>query len=297
MSPRTTRFSIAKSDIITYFNELQSHVFAKPELSAILEENRKFWRLATKMSVSRFIADLTSTGNMGEVELSFPAKKHIRYKWGNASIYEIAQSVSQKSHFSHYSAVFLHDLTEQLPKSIFVRTELPHDSKPSSPIDQKRLKLAFSNKQRVSKNFAVFGENRIYVLYGKKTNNLGVEVIDSPHGRALRCTNMERTLIDIAVRPSYSGGISEVLKAYRNAKSQVSINKLVAYLKALDFSYPYHQAIGFYLDRAGVYTDTQIGLVRDLGIKHDFYLDYNMKETEYVKAWRLFIPRRFQRSA
>jgi predicted transcriptional regulator of viral defense system len=297
MSPRNTRFSIAKADITSFFDALQSHVLTRSEIAAILDDNRSFWRLSTKTTVSRFIEDLSESAKLGEVVLSFPGKRHIRYTWGDASTYEIAQSISPRSHFSHYSAVFLHGLTEQLPKSIFVKIELPHESKPSSSVDQTKLQLAFSNMQRISKNFATLGDTRIYVLYGKKSNNLGVEIMDTPYGRSLRCTNLERTLIDIAVRPSYSGGISEVLKAYINARSLVSVNRMVAYLKTLDFSYPYHQAIGFYMDRAGEYSGTQINLVRDLGIERDFYLDYNMKETEYVKAWRLFVPRRFQRSA
>ncbi len=293
MPARETRFSIAKADIESYFDKQKSRIFSKADLSSILEENREFWRLSKSMSLSRFTGELISSSRLLEVTLEFPKRKYVRYTWGDASMYEVAQSVSDKSHFSHYSAVLLHGLTEQLPKSIFVRMELPHDSKRSGTIDQSNIGRAFSNKQRISTNFASLGGNRIYFLYGKKTGDLGVETIDSPYGKALRCTNIERTLIDIAVRPSYSGGIAEVLKAYGNAQPRVSINKLVAYLKTLDYSYPYHQAIGFYLDRSGSFTDTQIGLVRDLGIAHDFYLDYNMKDTDYIKEWRLFIPRGF----
>ncbi len=293
MPARETRFSIAKADIESYFDKQKSRIFSKADLSSILEENREFWRLSKSMSLSRFTGELISSSRLLEVTLEFPKRKYVRYTWGDASMYEVAQSVSDKSHFSHYSAVLLHGLTEQLPKSIFVRMELPHDSKRSGTIDQSNIGRAFANKQRISTNFASLGGNRIYFLYGKKTGDLGVETIDSPYGKTLRCTNIERTLIDIAVRPSYSGGITEVLKAYGNAQPRVSINKHVAYLKTLDYSYPNHQAIGFYLDRSGSFTDTQIGLVRDLGIAHDFYLDYNMKDTEYIKEWRLFIPRGF----
>lgn len=39
-------------------------------------------------------------------------------------------------------------------------------------------------------------------------------------------TGPERTLIDITVRPFYSGGPKAVLEAYRQAKDVVSIQKL-----------------------------------------------------------------------
>ena len=64
----------------------------------------------------------------------------------------------------------------------------------------------------------------------------------------LRFTNLERTLIDAAVRPVYAGGVFEVRKAYQLAKEKVSVNRLAALLQKLNYIYPYHQAIGFYLE-------------------------------------------------
>jgi len=67
---------------------------------------------------------------------------------------------------------------------------------------------------------------------------------------------------------------------------------LSAMLKKLSFNYPYHQAIGFYLERAG-YRDSSVELFRSIPRKFDFYLEHGLKENEYVKDWRLFIPKWF----
>ena len=108
----------------------------------------------------------------------------------------------------------------------------------------------------------------------------------------VRLTNLERTLIDITVRPVYAGGVFEVAKAFELAKEQVSVNKLVAMLNKLDFAYPYHQAIGYYLERAA-YKASQLDLIRRLPIQHDFYLAHDMGETRYENSWRLHIPNGF----
>ena len=61
----------------------------------------------------------------------------------------------------------------------------------------------------------------------------------------LRTTTLERTLIDIAVRPFYAGGVAEVAKACEMAKNkEVSVNRLASMLTKMHFGYPYHQAIG-----------------------------------------------------
>ncbi len=69
------------------------------------------------------------------------------------------------------------------------------------------------------------------MLNGMHTGNLGVIKMSGPDGEKLKITDVERTLIDITVRPEYAGGIHEVLKAYRLAKDKVSVNKLVAILE------------------------------------------------------------------
>jgi hypothetical protein len=95
------------------------------------------------------------------------------------------------------------------------------------------------------------------------------------------------------VRPFYAGGVFEVLKAFRLAHGKVSINKLTATLKKLNYKYPYHQAIGFYLEKAGVYKKPVINLLRKFPIKYDFYLSYGMKDKDYSNKWRLFYPKGF----
>ena len=85
-----------------------------------------------------------------------------------------------------------------------------------------------------------------------------------------------------------------MLEAYkRAAEKKVSINKLVAMLRKMNHIYPYHQAIGFYLQHSGAYSKSQIALLKRFEIEYDFYLTYNMKDKEYSKEWKLYYPKNF----
>ena len=66
----------------------------------------------------------------------------------------------------------------------------------------------------------------------------------------------------------------------------------MATLRKLNYTYPYHQAIGYYMQRAGYEAD-QFERMRALGLRFDFYLAHGLGETDYVQEWRLFIPKSF----
>jgi hypothetical protein len=46
----------------------------------------------------------------------------------------------------------------------------------------------------------------VTMLSGKHSGKLGVESIVAPNGRSFSATNLERTLVDLTVRPAYVGG-------------------------------------------------------------------------------------------
>jgi predicted transcriptional regulator of viral defense system len=62
---------------------------------------------------------------------------------------------------------------------------------------------------------------------------------------------MERTFMDIVVRPAYAGGINQLANAYKQAVARIDVDHLIKLLKKMDYVYRYHQSIGFLLERTG----------------------------------------------
>jgi hypothetical protein len=291
----TARIQIAKPDIIRFFDALPQRIFKLNELATILSQQREFWRLAQRTNTRDFIDFLIDQTKLQHLDFPFPYRPEHRYTWGPVPLLEVLLTVKPLAYFTHFTAMRMHGLTEQLPKTVY----LNHEQRPHVPnpvLEQSKIDAAFARTQRTSNNIIQFGDLRIISINGMNTGQLGVVQAPVSYDEGgtvnVRLTNIERTLIDITVRPSYAGGVAEVLKAYRVARDRFSVNRLAAMLQKLTYVYPYHQSIGFYLERAG-YPTSSIDLIRRFPMQFDFYLAHDMKSTDYVKQWRLHIPKGF----
>lgn len=295
-----TRIQIAKSDIVKVF-QAGPQVLTPLQFNAIFSTGRDDWRLARRMTLQSFRAFMVKQTPLKSVRFDFPQRAVVGYTWGDVPLLERLVALAEHSYLSHYTAVRLHGLTEQLPNTIYLSREKSATSTMYSTteledIEQQDIDTAFGRPPRASKNEVTVDGLRVLLLQGAPQEERGVissaTTYDSDQVQQLRCTNLERTLIDIAVRPFYAGGVFEVAKAFENAKDKFSVNALVSMLKRMKLVYPYHQAIGFYLERAG-YKASQLSLVRSIPMDRDFYLTHEMGKTRFVSDWRLHVPEGF----
>lgn len=271
--------------------EIPSTIFTTRELQRFLSQLKEEDLLPMSLGFTIFKECFLEVKGVREEIIRCPnyEKEEIRYLWEKPSTFDIALSLRPRSYLSHGSAVFLHGLNDQIPKTIFINQEQSKKESPKkSSLTQESLDRAFSSsKQRRSQMIYEYEGIKITILNGKHTQELEVGNIEGK-----RVTKLERTLIDIVVRPEYAGGVYQVLEAYKEAKEKASTNVLIATLKKLQYIYPYHQAIGFYMERAG-WQEKQYTRLLKLGLEFDFYLTYGMKEKQYDPTWRLFYPQGF----
>lgn len=275
------------------FETQDRRVFSPKEIEVLVTSHRVEWNVPGDISARRFIDLLTSMTDLRRIEIPpldvDTRKSFSRFVWGEVSPYALALSLRPGSYLSHASAVFLHGLTDQIPKTIYANKEQSEKPKPTGGLTQEAVDRAFRNQPRESTYTFAFGDYRVTLLSGKNTSQLEVSEIESA-GERLRATKLERTLIDIAVRPNYAGGVGEVLAAYTTARPRVSVNTLVATLKQLDYVYPYQQAIGFYMERAG-FDPKQLDKVRAMKTPINFYLFNRMDAPALSSAWNVYYPR------
>ena len=205
-------------------------------------------------------------------------------------ILDISSTASRTAFFSYQTALYIHELSDKLTLNVYLNKERA-ESKTStfSILGQDALDAAFNKEPRMSKNQKKYGQYHITLLSGQFHNGLGI--IDFRKNYLV--SDLERTLIDCVVRPFYSGGAEVILKAFKNAKGRLDVTKLFKYFSEMNFIYPYHQVLGFYLEKAG-YAFEDYKTFCEFGHELKFYLDYNIQNKAYSSEWNLYYPKEIE---
>lgn len=281
--------------IAAHLRAVSPRLLTHKSVLAVIREQLPGWARepATGITPTALLDLLLENGSVQKIELR--SKEYpliLRYASGPVAPLVIASSIRPKGYLSHGSAAFLHGLNDERPKAFYINVEQSAKPKPRGAITQESVTRAFSNAQRTSRY--VFFHDKIHyvILSGKHTDDFGVIDLEDPGGVTLRTTDLERTLIDIVVRPGYAGGIHAVRRAFEKSKERVSIPRLTRTLQALDHAYPYHQALGLLLERAGLPL-ADLAPLRNLGLDLDFYLAHGLKRPVLDASWRIYHPKDF----
>jgi predicted transcriptional regulator of viral defense system len=278
-----------------YLSTKPPEVFNQSTIETFIRDLKSKQLIPSRLNYEDLLAatslgDKISLAKIEHIGKANPQKTElIRYLINSPFPFSIALSLRSRSYLSHSSAVFLNGLSDQIPKNIFVNKE-QLDKYWSNELTQEGIDRAFENKGRQSNYIWSWNDYRFTLLNGKNTKEHGVINIKLETGEIVRTTNLERTLIDIVVRPAYCGGIDNLIEIYHRAKDRVSAKQIIKALKKLDHSYPYHQSIGFLMERAG-FEKNEYEQLRKLGMDYDFYLDYKIKNKKYDKNWRIYYPK------
>ena len=264
-------------------------VYTPGALLEIIRRNARTWRLPKKRA-DDLIPFLVERTKLREIVLSSSSYAPIlRYDWdGTAAPAAIAVSIKGRSYLSHGSALWVHGLRPPTDTYYVNHEQSAKDSDPDG-LTQSAIDRAFKRPQRCSRFVYEFRGNKTVVINGKQTGQLEVITAEITRGTVLPVTSLERTLIDIAVRPAYTGGLFDVMAAFRAARGRLNVTRMLDVLERLGYVYPYHQVIGFYLSRAGFPAD-DLNQLRRIGHKFAFYATYGMRQPKFNPDWQVYYP-------
>lgn len=201
---------------------------------------------------------------------------------------------------SHQTSAYFNNLTDDLGNTFFVNKfskENPINcfNNKIKKLDQKSINKSFEKPMRKSSliyNLSINGnDNKIFFLNSRPNTKKYSNKIQK-YNYNLFINSIEKTLLDITVRPSYLKDWKELIKIYRNSINKININKFIEVFKEANYIYPYHQSIGFLLESTGHSLDTY-EYFYSLPKKNDFFIFYNsdLSKMDYNKKWKIYHPK------
>jgi predicted transcriptional regulator of viral defense system len=152
--------------------------------------------------------------------------------------FEIATALVAPAAVSHWSALRYHDLTDQIPRRVFVLTT----TEASIP------RLRGRRRKSVADGYSIGGT--VYQFIQVKPDRFfGTQKVWIMEAR-VAITDPERTLLDGLSRPRYCGDFAEVFRAFELLGRDLDVDRAVAYALKLDVATA--KRLGWVLERQGV---------------------------------------------
>jgi hypothetical protein len=179
-------------DLILLLDENEMDIFSLEDIKKLL--------VCSSEDVNELIENLVHKNILSRIERG----KYCRTNFRDEKV--IGCFLVPDGVIAYWSALNMHGLTEQISNTIYIQTA------------------------RSKKSKTVFGVNYQFVKI-KETKRAGVSTAGFGNHK-YSITNKEKTLIDCFDLPQYSGGYSELIRAF--GQSELNQDKMIEYCQAID---------------------------------------------------------------
>jgi predicted transcriptional regulator of viral defense system len=198
-------FSPNQEEIESIIDKSKSQILGTTQLKKLVQNIVDQKHYASKITIDELNLLLIEKSHLRRIEFRTPRLERL-YVWRTVDPYKLLPVLRPNGYYSHLTALYLHHLLNYEPESIYFNNEQP--TRPASGnLEQSRIDNAFRVKQRITTAKTKYQDKVFWLLNGKQTGNYSVVQMKTPNDVVVHVTDLERTLIDITVRPAYAGGV------------------------------------------------------------------------------------------
>ena len=243
--------------VLTKLAEERRHILSSWRAHVILRRERDPYYPEGRLN--RVLSRLQSDELISPIKGKSLFKVTSPYAQRSINIYELANEAYPLDILSHSSALEIHRLTDQRSRvlHIYEGTSSPGTVVKRTSREASDAIVPAGTTPKEWRTHALPRRVRLksYEDFTLKTHRLKEDWVfghstPSVQGVDVRCTDIERTLIDGLKQPSYCGGLSEVFRAW--VRSDPDPNRLVDYTERLDQLILY-QRVGFVMETLGMH--------------------------------------------
>ncbi|HRE50160.1 MAG TPA: type IV toxin-antitoxin system AbiEi family antitoxin [Flavitalea sp.] len=257
---KNKHISTRSGELLRYFHEKGEYCFRFPEARKALPQS-------AEGAIRELLSDMTKRGLLMRVKdglyyiIPFEANPEtFMPEWHLLAKYLVGDA---EHYIGYYSALQLHDL-----------------------ITQPSLKEQIVVSKQINPSELLIKNVSFQFIYHNKRHFFGYKKMWADNFNKVRCSDLEKTIIDCLFKPNYAGGIVEITKAINLSREKISYEKLLKYVKQFN-SQAVIKRLGFLLEILEINTNITDEL-RDLRSNSYAILDTELpKDGKYISRWRI----------
>jgi predicted transcriptional regulator of viral defense system len=252
--------SYRSSELLNVLNQQEKQFFTISDAVKILSSN-------SDATVRKLLADMTNRGLILRIKEGLykviPYEKNSEEYFPNWHLVAEAMVQPFKYYIGFYSALDIHGLITQ-----------------PSLIEQ-----VVTEKQMIPKIQMVRDVKFEFITLNKKLF-FGFEKTWIDDFNRVYCSDYEKTILDCLYKPSYGGGITEIVKAIYKIREKINQEKIISYLNSIK-SQVVIKRLGFILQHLGILEALKKEIKSNVSNSYT-YLDPSLpKKGKHTSEWKI----------
>lgn len=245
-------------------------------LNALIDQKKDFFTLKDAMNilsgrnystVRKLLSDMTKRGVIMRIKKGLyhciPYEQKPDQYFPNWHLTAEAMAEPKEYYVGFYSALDIHGLITQ-PSMV------------EQVVTREQVKPKAKKIKNVRFEFITLSNNR---FFGFKKH-----WIDDFH--KINCSDLEKTFIDCLYKPEYSGGITEITKAFYKSQGKYKMDKFQDYLEKYNTQIVYKR-LGFIMAQFDLFPELQNFIIKKISSSYALLDPSFPKPGKYDSKWRI----------
>ena len=279
---RQDYFSKNKEKIKSIAENTNSYSFS--DIAALLSKVKEDGLVSRSMTASKFYDRLVDIGLLS-FSVFIDGAYLTRYSFHKDIPDEtLLLSLKKRAFLSMSSSLNYQGLSSYRDDFVFISQEQsPKEDYNHSKLTQEAIDNAFSKDYRRTKKVGKYNNKHIVFLEPKNTKEFGVIEING-----IKVSSVSRALVEMVVNVQYFRNTKELISVFKKIKSNIDIDEVFDIVEKFDFIYPYHQSIGYILEKIG-FKREKLYKFKECVSKLNFYTDKKQDNYKYIAYWKMYV--------
>lgn len=263
---------------------LEKKMYSLRELNEVLTHLKTKKLIAQNISGRSFFNMLQNRLELKTYSISSEKINKVRYTlYSDINVYDFVATFEKQGFFSMSTSLNIQGLSNEKNEFVFFSKELtPKYYNKNNEIHQEDIDQAYEKEYRYTSSIATYKNNHVIYLTPKHTGRFEVVRYNEYY-----VSSVHRAFVEMIIHVQYFKSFETVIEIFKPLKNRLDVKRIFKVLEIFDLIYPYHQLIGFSLEKVGFYKN-DLDLFKKQVSDLKFYTQKSKIKYTFDSYWNIY---------